>query len=350
MQNIKIIVFLSFIILSACTNTDRNTDFDKKPMLENIAKNLAIPAYESSLKSFISLDSSISLLKQENEDNLLKNVRELWKNASITWAETIPYHFGPIDELLIENNFHYFPIDTSILNKSLLQFNGEDDFINQIGSNSRGLAAIEYLLFSKKTGLDSTKISFAKMISRNLVNLNEELLNHWTSNYAKSFIRKPGNDINASMTLLSNQWIETVEKIKNVKVGMPSGIIAEEDKNLIAIESPYANISLSLIQANLRAMQKSFNGGEGKGVDDYLNALDIKDDEGKLLSFKINSQFDLLIELTDHEKHNLINLIQEDSEKLDQIYLEVINLSILFKTDLMGQLGLITTFSDSDGD
>ena len=81
-----------------------------------------------------------------------------------------------------------------------------------------------------------------------------------------------------------------------------------------------------------------------------LNALDIKDNEGKLLSHKINAQFDLLLELTDDEKHKLIDLIQEDPEKLDQIYLQIINLSILFKTDLMSQLGLITTFSDSDGD
>ena len=47
---------------------------------------------------------------------------------------------------------------------------------------------------------------------------------------------------------------KTVERIKNYKVGMPAGIIAEEGQSLIAIESPYANISLSLIQANLRAL------------------------------------------------------------------------------------------------
>jgi len=232
MQYIKIIALLTLIILSACTNTDRNTDFDKAPMLENIAHNLAVPAYETSLKSFISLDSSISFLKQKNVDENLADVQELWKNAAISWAETIPYHFGPIDELLIENNFHYFPVDTSILNKSLLRFKGEDDFINQLGSNSSGLAAIEYLLFSKNIDLDSTKITFAKMISGNLVKLNKELLNHWASNYAKSFISKSGNDINASMTLLSNQWIETVERIKNYKVGMPAGIIAEEGQSL----------------------------------------------------------------------------------------------------------------------
>ena len=85
-------------------------------------------------------------------------------------------------------------------------------------------------------------------------------------------------------------------------------------------------------------------------MDDYLNALDIKDDENKLLSDKINAQIKLIIELLDTDNQSLTKLIKNDSDKLDRIYLEVLNLSILLKTDMMGQLGLITTFSDSDGD
>ncbi|ADR22230.1 hypothetical protein MATR_01280 [Marivirga tractuosa] len=350
MQYIKTIAFLSFIILSACTNTNRNTDFDKKPMLENIAQNLAIPAYENSLKSFISLDSSISLLKQEDADKNLATVQELWKNAAISWAETIPYHFGPIDELLIGNNFHYFPIDTLKINKALLDFEGNDRFINQLGSNLRGLAALEYLLYSKENHLNLHTVAFAKMLSGNLVKLNQQLLNQWKPDYAQSFISKNGSDINSSMTLLSNQWIELVEKIKNDKIAIPAGKIAGTNQDITILQAPYSKISLILIKANLIALQQSINGGEGKGVDDYLTALDIKDQEGELLSNKINTQIELLIQLTNNEKEDLANLMQKDSEKLDEIQLELLNLSILLKTDMMSQLGLITTFSDSDGD
>lgn len=349
MNNCRLLVLLCLLFFSACNNSEKNTDFDKGPMLENLAFNLAIPAYEHSLHSFHSLDSSLQILKKNHTEENLIRAQEFWKKASIGWAKTSPYNFGPIDDLLIENNFHYFPIDSTKLKSALENFNGDDDFINKLGSNSRGLGALEFLLFSESITLDENNIAFAEILSHNLVKLNQEILDQWKSDYAKTFASSTGSNINASITILSNQWIELAEKIKNDKIGVPAGKMAGEEHNIYAVQAPYSQISLALIKANLEALQQSINGKEGKGVDDYLNSLDIKDSEGKLLSSKINAQFDLIISLIE-EKQSLKDLIKEDSESLNETYLQVLNLTILLKTDMMSQLGLITTFSDSDGD
>jgi len=350
MRNFKTLAFFSLIILSACTNSEKNTGFDKGPMLENIAFNQAIPAYENSLEAFKKLDSTLNSIDDAPVGKNLKDIQKLWVKASINWAKTAPYHFGPIDELLLENNFHYFPVDTSKLKSALLKFNGSENFINEMGSNSRGLGALEFLFFSEELMAHPKYMAFAKIFSHNLVKLNQELLTQWKSSYARNFASNTGNNINASITLLTNQWIELAEDIKNNKVGMPSGTMAGTEKNVLALQAPYSQMSSAIIQANLLALQNSFNGGEGKGVDDYLNALNIVDDDKKLLSDKIHSQIDLLIQLLDGEDQPLSNSIQNDAEKLDRIYLEALNLTILLKADMMGQLGLITTFSDSDGD
>jgi len=350
MRNFKTLAFFTLIILSACTSSEKNTAFDKGPMLENIAFHQAIPAYENSLEAFKKLDSTLNSFDDAPVGKNLDDIQKLWVNASINWAKTAPYHFGPIDELLIENNFHYFPVDTSKLKAALLKFNGDENFINEMGSNSRGLGALEFLFFSEEFMAHPKHIAFAKILSRNLVKLNQEILAQWKSKYAQAFASNTGNNINASITLLTNQWIELAEDIKNNKVGRPSGSIAGSEKNDLALQAPFSQTSSSIIQANVSALQNSFNGGEEKGVDDYLNALNIVDDNKKLLSDKINSQFDLLMQLLDGKDQPLSILIQKDAEKLDRIYLETLNLTILLKADMMGQLGLITTFSDSDGD
>jgi hypothetical protein len=343
-------LFLIALFLTACGGSKDNTNLDRGPILKNIAYNLAIPAYENSLQAFQNLDSALNILETDNSEKNLLSTQSHWKEASINWAKTAPYNFGPIDDLLVENNFHYFPSDTAKLHSALQNFNSDENFINELGSDSRGLGALEFLLFSQKMTLNKSNIAFAKMISHNLVKLNKEILTQWKSEYAESFTASTGSTINSSITRLTNQWIEVTETIKNDKFGLPTGNMTGSEKDTLALQAPFSQVSSAIIEANLAALEISFNGGKEKGMDDYLNALDIKDDENKLLSDKINAQIKLIIELLDTDNQSLTKLIKNDSDKLDRIYLEVLNLSILLKTDMMGQLGLITTFSDSDGD
>lgn len=350
MKEIKILAVLSLAILSSCTNSEKNTDFDKGPMLENIATNLAIPAYANSLNAFQALDSTISLLKENPSEKNRSATQNSWTKAAISWTKTAPYNFGPIDELLIENNFHYFPVDTIKLRNALKVFNGSNNFINELGSNAQGLGALEFIFYSKNVELDSSNLAFAQMLSNNLIQLNQKLLNEWKSEYSEVFKSSTGSNVNSSITNLTNQWIELAENIKNDKIGMPAGKVVGTEKNTFAVYAPFSKNSIALIKANLMALQNSFNGGNQNGIDDYLNALDIKDEDNQLLSEKINIQINTLMELLDDENQNLTDLIKNDDEKIDQIYLEALNLTILLKADMMGQLGLITTFSDSDGD
>ncbi len=342
------VLFFTFLLIVSCSTGEKSSDLDKEPILENIAYKLAIPAYENSLKSFVSLDSAIVFLEEYNNGYNLSVVQDLWIVAATKWARTAPYNFGPIDELLIENNFHYYPQDTSKLSSAVKKFSGEQNFINALGSNSRGLGALEYLLFTDT--IQSKEISFSKILSKDLIKLNQQILNEWKSDYAKKFITNTGNNISASITVLTNQWIELAERVKNNKIGSPAGKIPGIDKNFMAVPAPFSESSIAIIAANLSELQIAFNGDNGKGVDDYLNDLNIEDADGKILSDKINSKFQDLLDLLDESDKSLADLINQDSEKLDQMYLESLNLTILLKTDMMGQLGLITTFSDSDGD
>jgi len=346
MKFLKFALLISLTFLFGCNSGDKNADFDKEPMLKNIAYNLAIPAYQESLNNFEKLKQSITNF-QKNESSL-NDLRSSWNSASVSWAKTAPYRFGPIDDLLIENNFYYFPVDTTKIQSAIANYNQEKGFISSLGSNVQGLGAIEFVLFTNET-LNDNQLKFILMLSNQLAELNQEVLTQWENNYAEEFSKNTGSGINSSISKLTNQWIEIADYIKGDEVGRPAGKTVGIDKNIYNLQSPYSQTSLAIIEAKLFALQQSFNGGEKEGVDDYLKNLDIKISDNLPLNEKINNQINTVLARIDSQE-SLAKMITESSKQVDQIYLESLNLGILLKTELMGQLGLVTTFSDGDGD
>jgi len=340
------IIFLFFI--AGCGGSKKNTDFDKGQLLKNIAYNHVIPSYEASLKSFEKLHVDIVSFQQGDSKIELKDLQNAWIQASLSWAKTAPYRFGPIDELLIENNFYYFPIDTTKVSTALSSFGGDKDYIKGLGSNVQGLGALEYLLFEKEA-IHHSDLSFLELLANNLILLNQKVLSAWKEKYAKDFANSTGSEINSGITKLTNQWIEVIDYIKGDEVGRPSGKTMGVEKNIYNLQAPYSKISSELIEAKIVALQQSFNGGNEKGVDDYLNYLDIKVSDNLPLAQKINQQIATILSTLESEE-SLSSLIENNSKKVDQLYLQALNLSIMLKTDMMSQLGLVTTFSDGDGD
>ncbi|SMG44228.1 hypothetical protein SAMN05661096_03106 [Marivirga sericea] len=347
MKLISILSFVFFVLFSSCNSTG-NEGFEKEEMLKNIAENLAIPSYEQSLKSFQQLQELLLQVEKGPNTENLHELRNSWKSAALKWSKTAPYRFGPIDELLIENNFYYYPIDTVKVKQAISSFNNQKNSVERLGSNVQGLGAIEYILFQSEQPTKE-ELAYCGLLSDHLVKLNQQVLDQWINEYSKSFVSNTGSDIGSSLSKLTNQWIEVIDYIKGDEVGRPAGKTSGIEKNVYNLHAPYSQISLKIIHAKLSALQLSFNGDTKKGVDDYLDHLDIKLSDNIPLQDKINEQINTLLANSNQEEP-LTQLILEGSKEVDQIYLQSLNLSIIFKTELMGQLGLVTTFSDSDGD
>ena len=345
----KVFILFLTIIATACARSTENTELDKGPLLGNIAFNLAIPSFENSLKEFENLEQKLGAFKDDKSEIALEDLQNSWKKAALSWAKTAPYRFGPIDDLLIENQFYYFPIDTTKLNLSISAFNGDPTVMQSLGSNIQGLGALEYLLFEKQAIDNRNQIVFLHMLARNLVALSRTVLNEWKEGYGEEFANNKGSELNSSLTKLTNQWIEVIDYIKGDEIGRPAGKTVGVEKNIYNLQAPYSHISSELIEAKVFALQQSFVGGDGKGLDDYLNTLDIKLSDNLPMAEKLNLQMETILSNLASDK-SLATLITSESKKVDQLYLEALNLSIMFKTDMMGQLGLVTTFSDTDGD
>jgi predicted lipoprotein len=116
------------------------------------------------------------------------------------------------------------------------------------------------------------------------------------------------------------------------------------------VESLYAGISLDLIEENLNVIESIFTGKDGQGFDDYLDALNIDDREGHSLSTTIRQKIEKSRQSLEAINDPLQEAVLNQKEEVEQLFIDLQELTVLMKNDMMSRLGLLVIFSDNDGD
>ena len=133
------------------------------------------------------------------------------------------------------------------------------------------------------------------------------------------------------------------------KLGRPLGIAEGDGPHPEEVEAGLSGNSLAQIQQNVTAVQIAFTGGDGLGLDDYLDYLGAES-EGIPLSQKINEQFATTQAALNAIEPPLATAVSQDTATVQAAYDEMRQLLILIKVDMANQLGVTITFNDSDGD
>ncbi|UZR96931.1 imelysin family protein [Chondrinema litorale] len=358
--NIGIIVF-GLVACDSEDNSDQDS-FDRQVMLENIGTNIIFPSYETFTQKAEVLNVAAVTFSTEISSENLSTLQSAWKEAAIAWKSVEMVNFGPIDEKALETSIDNWPTNTNNIESAVdTEETIDEAYVINLGSSTKGLPAIEYLIFNGEQDDNATldlfqndaqRVSFLVALTNNLVSIATEISSDWESgdgNYVATFISLDGKDIGSSTNTLANALIILTEEIKNEKVGVPLGKKSLGEvlpNNLEAWRSRY---SLELIEENLDAIDDIFNGGNSTGFDDYLDQVEAKHDD-ELLSLTINNQIDAIRTAHAAVSLSMYETLNSNPEDLETLYNELQKLVVLVKTDMMSQLGLLVTFSDNDGD
>ena len=344
------------LFLSGCGGDDRKKDFDRTLILKNQAENLIIPAYETFRDRITALNNSFAALKQKPGINTLTAAQNAWKNAKLAWKVCEVYNFGPGAELGLETAFDRWPANKTGIEAAIANYQPVGTYLTTLGSNVKALPALEYLLYHE-SGENTVKalkenvnrINYLVDLGRQLAADIAKLSRAW-ADYQVKFSTDVGNKSSSGTTLLANKMVFVLEIILKNKLKQPAGIGVAKKAAIDKVESPYARISAEAIRQNLVTLQATFNGGSGQGFDDYLDALNIKHVDKTSLSKTINKQFETAIKKVDSFSGSLSNQIVSRPEVVKALADEVQKLIILVKVDMISQLGILTIFSDNDGD
>jgi len=350
--------------LLACSLTGcLGPGFDRSAMLGQIFDTVILPGNSALTVAAGSLDAAARGFARSPSEETLAAVRSEWYQAEIAWKRVEMFQFPGM--LLIHNAIETRPARVAFI-EGLVDSAADSTAaealdaatIESLGSTSKGLGAIEYLIFESPEHEAPILEAFGApargdllvALTGNLVSKTEELQRFWTAegqNYGQTFRENDseGADIQSSISLLANRLIEMYEMVMQRKFGVPMGRTTDGVPDPESVESPLTGRSMDLLVANLESVLRTFDAG----LDDYVDYLQDAGTETSL-SANIHSQFASVFEALDRIEAPLEIAVVEDSAGVAAAYEEMRSLLVFLKTDMAAQLGITVTFSDADGD
>lgn len=327
--------------------------FDRKAMLIQYSDSLIIPAYTQFQNQTRLLKTDIEALAQNPTSGTLTQAKQNFQQTYILWQSCEGFEIGPADDKQAHFNLNYFPTDTATIKTNI---NNSVTNVSSSLTNTKGLPAIEYLLYHPQilTLLTGSQADAHKNYLRALINevvsISEYVVSNW-SNYRNSFINATGTDVGSGLSLMVNALAYQLDLTKRHRVGVPAGYNGNTPTNIIQLskaEAPYSNQSIILLKTNLEQLKTTFKGGNGLGLDNYLDHINAKVD-GQNLSTIILAQMDVCLSIT-QQMTDLKATLQNNPALVDNLFLELKKLLIYLKVDVPSYAGVAINYADGDSD
>lgn len=365
-------------------NVVARNGFDRVAMVRNIINDAILPLHEQFEVEAFTLKEAIRAFNDEPTAATLAAVQNTWRLASDAWAGC--QLFSSQEAVLIQNQISKWPTKVEFIEK----FVAEEEtlnatFVASIGSSSKGLPAIEYLIFDAEFGNDRvlgmmTDGTAGEKRRDYLVGLGDNLYDnavtartYWATEPTTDGTYGPigqllataesTGDVKPIMQILMNGVSEQLEDILTLNL---RGIVNAELGMPISVEAPYSNYSLSHVAKYVEAFQLTYAGGpdaDALGLDDYLDFLEISyNDElmsshiqtptpnhkGKPLSEVVYARIDELMDALAQVEEPLPETIVNSPQTVQDAYDAALRLLILVRVDMVNNFGVTLTFNDGD--
>lgn len=288
--------------------TDTATEFDFVAMLAHYADNIILPRYREFDSASAELaDSGGSLagyceaIGTGDEEAALEDAREQWRETMSVWQGAELFRVGPAADngSALRNRIHSYNSSSSLSSCAVDQsvvLASESGFDVQSRSfNSRGLDALEYLLFREElthtcperitetsdwnqrpeTERRQLRCDYARELADDVHAGAERLVRAWEpegDNFRYRFVDPAKREEHLEALSDALFYIET--GVKDAKVGVPTGLHDNCSRQACpdAVEARYSETSLAQIRANLEAFRVGLTGGDGPGFDDIIDS------------------------------------------------------------------------------
>ncbi len=360
------------VFFAACSSDETGggetqDNFDRKALLENVADNIIVPAYQSFAVDMTALSKATTNFTTTPDLTNLVAVQEAWLTAYETWQTISFFEIGKAEEVSFRNFMNVYPVNASDIDANIAK--GAYDLTAVSLQDEQGFGAVDYLLYG--IGATATDVLgmytdvtngaayrkyLADVVSR-MQSLTTAVVTDWSSGYRDTFIANNAfADASGSLDKLVNDYVFHYEKhLRAGKVGIPAGIFSSgvlPNK----VEAFYkGDVSKQLFLKNLQAMQDFFNGvhiaksGTGESLKTYLAFLSTLKGGGDL-SILINDQFDTIRAKTADLDVSFTTQITTDNTSVLSMYSELQKNVVLLKVDMLQAMTIAVGFVDADGD
>ncbi|MDH7446970.1 imelysin family protein [Aquimarina mycalae] len=366
MKKFRFLIIVLVLVIASCSSSDDGTgtvdNFDRKAMLENLADNIIIPAYQKFSTDLAALKTATSNFVSTTDEANLVSLRQAWSTAYISWQSVSMFEIGKAEELLYRDFLNVYPVDITNIEANIST--GTYDLSSVSLQDEQGFGALDYLLnglsdsdastvgfYTNPTSGSNYENYLVDVVDR-ISNLTSEVVGDWTGNYRDTFVNNSGSSATSSLDKLVNDFIFHYEKhLRAGKIGIPAGVFSGNPLD-DRVEALYKkDLSKTLFNANLSALQDFFNGKHfngsvnGESLKTYLDNRDNKE-----LAVMINNQFNLSRTAAAGLNDDFSEQVRTNNNLMLETYNELQKNVVFLKVDMLSVISVNVDFVDADGD
>ncbi len=374
---------------------DTDTEFNQLALITNLTDNVITPTFEAFQQQAILQTQTVVdycvaetlLATQETEQEsvaiLLQNAQQQWRDTMDVWQQAEMMLLGPLVEQdgLLRDKIYSWPIVNSCaVDYDVVYFesgtvNGQPYDISQRTPSRKGLAALDYLLFSPslehscsatapppswdnfdESTRKVTRCNFASAVAQDIENNASTLVELWLASdgYANKLKQAgtTGSEFateHDAVNSLSDAIFYLDSTTKDAKLATPLGLFDNECGSQAcpqAVESIYSRHSLKNILNNLLGFEKLLTGETGIGFTEYL--IDVGDDS---TATDMSTDVSKAIDTVNSIETSLVQALIEDVDQVSQAHQDIKNITDKLKSDFINSLALelpATSAGDND--
>ncbi|MBV1915722.1 MAG: imelysin family protein [Pseudomonadales bacterium] len=360
---------IATLFLGCSSDSDRDASIEdlQQQAVENAVNRMIIPAYELFENQLSELLTDTTNFCNEaagsHTTGGLTILQTSWKSAMDTWSTLQVVRTGPVMEENRMLRIQLWPDPTNkvgiaaeliVASPSIIS----EAFIAGESVQSQGLPILEYLFFASNSGdplvdlngMDGARrCDLALAVSANLYTLATTLNQNWSDSFSEQLVNPGNGGVFATnqdaIDELVNGMVELLEITKNKKLTVPLG---NGTPNQQAVESYRSHHSLTNIIKNLEGIRTLYRGGDGFGLDDFIN--DVADQS--LIDIEMEDFIQQSISDAETISLPLTDAITDPAQSALAIALEqtLSDLTSFVKNDFAYSLDATIGFNANDGD
>lgn len=368
MKKLLPVLFILSMLLNVC-NVKDDDPFDRKLLMSQLVENVILPRHQQLKDTASAFLNSVQLFRVEPNMINFRAMRASWLACKANYKHTALFNFGMVEETVVHNKMNKWPCNTDFIDGFLadtVQLNQE--FVDSKGSTSKGLAAIEYLLFDP----NSTEADLHFLLTDDSgAERRADLLEAYATDlYFKAYFlndlwqpdgenyggilttTEPTDGIGSPVEMLLNKMIAQVELIVHTELGGPLGVENGGVANAELAEAFRSRESLKCVREAVVSLREAFVGDvvNGSGSTDASLENHLIYNGAEDAAHNITNGLNNAIVLIDAFNGTLEEGVTSQPENVQAIRAELQTVLGLLKVDAIYALSATLTFNENDGD
>lgn len=354
---INIVLTLLLVMLFGCKDdntSEENYKFkNDKELITSIVETVIKPSMTTFTNEAKKTSELINAYTENTTIENLNKVKQQWKVVSQQYATIFSFNIGEIKDKFLRLRLYNWPSTNNAIENYINTREVNTETIKDFGSSAKGIAGIEYLIFSETSEETNTKmtedmkrLTYLNLVGKELYENAKLQENLWEA-YAPFLINNEEKDgLDSSFNILFNGINNVIHYANETKIGKPAGLLKSKHLNIEILQAYFSETSLELIKKNVESVQNLFFNDTIVSIGDKIEFVT----KNKELNNKLQQQFANVFSAIDNINNPLKIAISDEKDAVKKLHEELKRLEILFTVDVKSTLSLIITGTDGDGD